>query len=69
MDTPGVRLTRTLRFMGWEDHVAPIGELVALHAVCFVKDGRAASGIANMRRILQMRKELGQLPFALVGLW
>ena len=27
MDTPGVRLVRPLRFMGWEDHVAPIGEL------------------------------------------
>lgn len=27
MDTPGVRLVRSLRFMGWEDHVAPIGEL------------------------------------------
>ena len=27
MDTPGVRLVRPLRFMGWEDPVAPIGEL------------------------------------------
>lgn len=26
-DTPGVRLVRPLRFIGWEDHVAPIGEL------------------------------------------
>lgn len=27
MDTPGLRLVRPLRFMGWEDPVAPIGEL------------------------------------------
>src|SRR6476620_3141321 len=27
MDTPGVRLVRRLRWMGCEDHVAPIGEL------------------------------------------
>ena len=27
IDTPGLRLVRPLRFMGWEDHVAPIGEL------------------------------------------
>ncbi|HVX75886.1 MAG TPA: acyl-CoA dehydrogenase family protein [Bradyrhizobium sp.] len=27
MDTPGVRLVRPLRWMGCEDHVAPIGEL------------------------------------------
>jgi acyl-CoA dehydrogenase len=27
MDTPGVRLIRPLRWMGCEDHVAPIGEL------------------------------------------
>jgi acyl-CoA dehydrogenase len=27
MDTPGVRLVRPLRFMGWGDPVAPIGEL------------------------------------------
>jgi len=27
MNTPGVRLVRPLRFMGWEDHVAPVGEL------------------------------------------
>ncbi|WP_423460127.1 acyl-CoA dehydrogenase family protein [Ottowia sp. VDI28] len=27
MDTPGVRVVRPLRFMGWEDHVAPVGEL------------------------------------------
>ena len=26
-DTAGVRLVRPLRFIGWEDHVAPIGEL------------------------------------------
>ncbi|WP_244486263.1 acyl-CoA dehydrogenase family protein [Bradyrhizobium viridifuturi] len=28
MDAPGVRLVRRLRWMGCEDHVAPIGELV-----------------------------------------
>jgi acyl-CoA dehydrogenase len=28
MNTPGVRLVRPLRWMGCEDHVAPIGELV-----------------------------------------
>lgn len=27
MQTPGVRLVRPLRFIGWEDHVAPVGEL------------------------------------------
>ena len=27
MDAPGVRLVRSLRWMGCEDHVAPIGEL------------------------------------------
>lgn len=27
MDAPGVRIVRGLRFMGWEDHVAPIAEL------------------------------------------
>ncbi|MBL8674232.1 MAG: acyl-CoA dehydrogenase family protein [Rhodospirillales bacterium] len=27
MDSPGVRVVRTLRYMGWEDHVAPIAEL------------------------------------------
>ncbi len=27
MDTPGVRLVRSLRWMGCDDHVAPIGEL------------------------------------------
>jgi acyl-CoA dehydrogenase len=27
MDTPGVRLVRRLRWMGCEDHVAPIGEI------------------------------------------
>ena len=27
MDSPGLRLVRPLRFMGWDDHVAPIGEL------------------------------------------
>jgi len=27
MDAPGVRLTRTLRWMGCEDHVAPLGQL------------------------------------------
>ena len=27
MDTPGVRLVRPLRWMGCEDHVAPIGEI------------------------------------------
>jgi len=27
MDTPGLRVVRSQRFMGWEDHVAPIGEL------------------------------------------
>ena len=27
MNAPGVRLVRPLRFIGWEDHVAPIGEL------------------------------------------
>jgi acyl-CoA dehydrogenase len=27
IDTPGLRVVRSLRFMGWEDHVAPIGEL------------------------------------------
>lgn len=27
MDTPGLRVVRPQRFMGWEDHVAPIGEL------------------------------------------
>ena len=27
MDAPGLRLVRSQRFMGWEDHVAPIGEL------------------------------------------
>ena len=30
MDTPGVRLVRRLRWMGCEDHVAPIGELAFL---------------------------------------
>jgi len=33
MDAPGVRLTRTLRWMGCEDHVAPLGEL-ELKDVC-----------------------------------
>ncbi|KAB2920731.1 MAG: acyl-CoA dehydrogenase [Hyphomicrobiaceae bacterium] len=27
MDAPGVQLVRPLRFIGWEDHVAPVGEL------------------------------------------
>jgi acyl-CoA dehydrogenase len=27
MDAPGVRMVRAQRFMGWEDHVAPVGEL------------------------------------------
>lgn len=27
MDTPGLRVIRSQRFMGWEDHVAPVGEL------------------------------------------
>jgi acyl-CoA dehydrogenase len=27
MDTPGLRVLRAQRFMGWEDHVAPVGEL------------------------------------------
>jgi acyl-CoA dehydrogenase len=27
MDAPGVRVVRELRFLGWEDHVAPIAEL------------------------------------------
>ena len=27
MEAPGVRIVRGLRFMGWEDHVAPIAEL------------------------------------------
>src|SRR6185503_13906023 len=27
MPTPGLRVVRELRFMGWEDHVAPIAEL------------------------------------------
>ena len=27
MDTPGLRVVRELRFLGWEDHVAPIAEL------------------------------------------
>jgi acyl-CoA dehydrogenase len=27
MDAPGVTVVRTLRFMGWDDHVAPIAEL------------------------------------------
>ncbi len=27
MSTPGLRVVRELRFMGWEDHVAPIAEL------------------------------------------
>ncbi|MEL7444911.1 MAG: acyl-CoA dehydrogenase family protein [Pseudomonadota bacterium] len=28
MDTPGVRVTRSLRYLGWEDHAAPIAEIV-----------------------------------------
>ena len=27
-DTPGVRIVRTQSYMGWHDHVAPIGEIV-----------------------------------------
>ena len=27
MDTPGVRVTRSLRYLGWEDHAAPIAEI------------------------------------------
>jgi acyl-CoA dehydrogenase len=27
MDSPGVRVVRAQRFMGWEDHVSPVGEL------------------------------------------
>ncbi|RAI00182.1 acyl-CoA dehydrogenase [Acuticoccus sediminis] len=27
-DAPGIRVERTLRFLGWDDHVAPIGEIV-----------------------------------------
>ena len=27
MDTPGVQVIRSLRYMGWEDHVAPIAEI------------------------------------------
>ncbi len=27
VDTPGVRVTRSLRYMGWEDHSAPIAEI------------------------------------------
>lgn len=27
MDTPGLRIVRELRFLGWEGSIAPIGEL------------------------------------------
>ncbi|WP_322867442.1 acyl-CoA dehydrogenase family protein [Aquicoccus sp. G2-2] len=27
-DTPGIQVERSLRFLGWDDHVAPIGEIV-----------------------------------------
>ena len=37
MDTPGVRLVRRLRWMGCEDHVAPIGEL-AFDKVCVPRE-------------------------------
>lgn len=44
MDTPGVRLVRPLRFMGWEDHVAPIGELEFVNVRVPVENRLGAEG-------------------------
>lgn len=44
MHTAGVRLVRRLRFIGWEDHVAPIGELEFKDAVVPLENMIGAEG-------------------------